>query len=466
MVISHNMMAMNAYRQNNIVNKSKGKTVEKLSSGYRINRAADDAAGLAISEKMRRQIRGLNQGAANTQDGISFLQVADGATNEVHDILNRLEELSVKAANGSNTPEDRSYIDAEAQQLIKEMTRIDSTTTFNEKKVFFDQRIVENKEAKPTAESKFFKLLDGNVTTSGYMQEPILKDDLKAMNYTTAHHIDMDTTKQYTGVHIDFGPLINGKNGIDQLAGTQFYVNCCTNCCPAVVQFTDDNHMGVSKDVPSPAVERVFNIGVKKADGTYYTNAAEFNNAIVNAFKPYGESNHVEFAANGSKLLLYDVDPNAWSESDKQLAYFCDTSNFYNPGTLVTSPIWIQMGAEPEQGMYISTGRVDGVSLGIDPLSLKTKEDAEATIDKVKNAAGIVSRIRSKVGAQQNRLEHGYDANLNTVENTSAAESAIRDADMAKEMVTFSLKNILEQAGQSMLSQANQSAQGVMSLLQ
>ena len=136
MVVAHNMMAMNAQRQFNIVGNSKKKSTEKLSSGYRINRAADDAAGLSISEKMRRQIRGLNQGANNTMDGISLLQVADGALSEVHDMLHRVTELSIQAANGTNTTEDREAIQQEVNQIMSEINRISDTTTFNERKLF------------------------------------------------------------------------------------------------------------------------------------------------------------------------------------------------------------------------------------------------------------------------------------------------------------------------------------------
>ena len=270
MVVAHNMNAANAQRQLNIVDRDRSKVTEKLSSGYRINRAADDAAGLAISEKMRSQVRGLARAATNAQDGVSVVQTAEGALSTVHSMLQRMNELATQAANDTNTTTDRDKIDAEMKQLTSEIDRVQSTTTFNTQ-----------------------KLLDGN-------------------------------------------------------------------------------------------------------------------------FK------------------------------DKKL----------------------QVGAQSGQTISITISNMDASSLGVKDLKVSSNTEAGKSMSKVQDAIDKVSKQRSSLGAIQNRLEYTID-NLNTTsENTQAAESRIRDTDMAKEMVSFSKDNILAQAGQSMLSQANQSTQGVLSLLQ
>ena len=273
MVVQHNLTAMNSNRMLGLTQSSLTKSTEKLSSGYKINRAADNAAGLAISEKMRRQVRGLTQASANAQDGISAVQTAEGALNEVHDMLQRMNELATQAANDTNMSADRSYIAAELSQLKDEISRVATTTTFNEQ-----------------------CLLDGTFT---------------------------------------------------------------------------------------------------------------------------------------SKKL--------------------------------------QVGAESgtDQVIKVSISKMSASNLGLtsDKIKVGTLSDAQATIKNIKDAITKVNKQRSDLGAIQNRLEHTISNLDNVVENTTAAESRIRDTDMASEMVKFSNKNILQQAGQSMLAQANQSNQGVLSLL-
>ena len=271
MVVQHNLTAMNSNRMLNLTTKTQSKSTEKLSSGYKINRAADDAAGLAISEKMRRQIRGLTQASANAQDGISCVQTAEGALNEVHDMLQRMNELAVKASNGTNMKEDRSYIQQEVAQLTTEINRVAKTTTFNEQ-----------------------NLLNGSFT---------------------------------------------GKT---------------------------------------------LQVGSEKATGNQIT---------------------------------------------------------------------------------ISISAMNAGGLGVSGLSVSTTTNALGAISTVKLAITKLNEQRSKLGAIQNRLEHTINNLDNVVENTTAAESAIRDTDMASEMVKYSNNNILAQAGQAMLAQANQSNQGVLSLL-
>ena len=271
MVVQHNLTAMNSNRMLGLTTASQAKSTEKLSSGYKINRAADDAAGLAISEKMRRQIRGLTQASANAQDGISMVQTAEGALNEVHDMLQRMNELAVKAANGTNQSEDQAYIQKEVDALISEIDRVAETTTFNEQNLL--------------KQAKTFELQVGSESTS----------------------------------------------------------------------------------------QNQINVVVKAMDAT---------------------------------------------------------------------------------------------GLGVNAVSVSSADDAKDAIDSIKTAITTLNEQRADLGAQQNRLEHTINNLNNVVENTTSAEASIRDTDMATEMVRYSNNNILAQAGQAMLAQANQSNQGVMSLLQ
>ncbi len=274
MVVQHNLHAMNSNRMLGLTQSTLSKSTEKLSSGYRVNRAADDAAGLAISEKMRRQVRGLTQAVRNAQDGISMAQTAEGAMNEVHDMLQRMNELATQAANGSLQSEDRNYIQMEVDQLISEIDRVATTTTFNER-----------------------KLLQGSL-----------------------------------------------KKGVALQVG---------------------------------------------AEGT------------------------------------------------------------------VSNTITIKIASLTAKGLKVSKLKVSG----------KKGSTAQKAMTKIKNAIKILNGQRATVGAVQNRLEHTVNNLNNVVENTTAAESQIRDTDMASEMVKYSNANILQQAGQSMLAQSNQSNQGVLSLL-
>ena len=272
MVVQHNLTAMNSNRMLGLTTKTQAKSTEKLSSGYKINRAADDAAGLAISEKMRRQVRGLTQASANAQDGISAVQTAEGALNEVHDMLQRMNELAVKSANGTNQSEDQAYIQKEVTNLINEIDRVSTTTTFNEKSLL---------------------------------------------------------------------------------------------------------------------------------DGTF-------------------------------------------------------------------SQVALQVGAESSADNQISVtiASMGSTGLGVNGVDVSSTGDAKGAIDTIKTAITKLSEQRSDLGAIQNRLEHTINNLDNVVENTTSAESQIRDTDMASEMVKYSNNNILAQAGQAMLAQSNQANQGVLSLLQ
>lgn len=471
MIISHNILAMNASRQLGIINKNIKKSTETLSSGYRINRAADDAAGLSISEKMRKQIRGLTQGIANAEDGISLCQVADGALNEVTDMIQRISELAVKAANGTNSTSDREDIQMEVSALLAEIDRVGDTTKFNEIYMFRGEKAKNpvSSVGGPTTNGRFFQLLGNNVSHTGYMNEPLRK---YMVTDSTGFMFPYDPNySPYISVHVNLDAL---QGHLKDLVGTQFYVNCCTDCCPKTVYFTDDNSIQYKTAVSDlDGNDRVseLRIGLKKADNTYFTDAAEFCKYIVDTIKPINDSipyEHVEFAYNGSTLYLYDTDNNNWTPNNKESAYFCDSGDFApveDKQFVPQNQVYIQSGADAGDGITLTFSAINTQTLGLDQTDVLTVSNATNTINATKTALQVVSASRSRIGAQQNRLEHTIKNEENIVENTTAAESQIRDTDMATEMVKHSKNSILQQAGQAMLAQANHINEGVLTLI-
>ena len=345
MVVQHNLTAMNSNRMLGLTQSSQAKSTEKLSSGYKINRAADDAAGLSISEKMRRQIRGLTQASLNASDGISCVQTAEGALNEVHDMLQRINELAVKGENGTLTSVDRSYIQSEVKQLMSEIDRVQSTTTFNEQ-----------------------NLLDGSFTNKGLQ-----------VGAESGQHIAITIGNLNTN-ELVAKALHNDGNG------TTF---------------------------------RVDHLDGKSTDTDLYTNTT---------------------VANGKATLDANM-----------------LNKFYE----------FKAANVTDTDVSADTTRVADATVKTDntPDDAPTAADFAALNAFAKSAMKTVSQQRSDLGAIQNRLEHTIKNLDNVVENTTAAESQIRDTDMATEMVKYSNNNILTQAGQAMLAQANQSNQGVLSLL-
>lgn len=473
MRIQHNLMAANAARQLGITEGQRMRSATKLSGGYKINIAADDAAGLSISEKMRKQIRGLNRGIENAQDGVSLCQVADGALNEVHAILQRINELAVRSANGTNSASDRRDIDNEVSALLTEIDRIGDTTKFNDKYLFRGGRGRKTEEvfiatlANPTAQSKFFQLLGNDTSRTGYMEEEIDIADINSMKNTGTGN---QGPLPYVGVHIDFGKLIDQDKNIGELAGTEFYVNCCTDCCPARVEFVDD--VGVSVDYSNMDTALGIKIGIRKADGSCYDSAADFVNAIVDSMiaEHISDSSHVMYACDNTTLYLYDIDNNNWTPGEKRLAYFCDyptdgqethLSGLNNQGT----GLWIQSGCDAGDGIMLYMGYMNTDVLMLDDLNVLSEENSTKAIRQIDRAIQMVSAQRSRIGACQNRLEHTIANEKNIVENTTASESRIRDSDMAEEMVKYAMTGILLQTGQAMLAQARQFGQDVMTLL-
>ncbi len=410
MVVQHNLSAMNANRMLNVTTSAQSKSTEKLSSGYKINRAADDAAGLSISEKMRKQIKGLTQASSNAQDGVSAVQTAEGALTEVHSMLQRMNELAVQSSNGTNSQTDRKAIQDEIDQLSSEIDRVSETTKFNETYLL-------KGDATKTTKATFMK--SGYAIGGTHLYK---KGETTALTSATLKEALAKGEKIYT----------EDKNG-DQ----------------------DDSHLAVKGehyayvtklyDADGKEVSAENVAAGKKADGKtdadkYFTSSAAdtgvTNKTTLEVAKGATAGQSVSFTestpVNGS--ISFSLHVGADSAEDNKIVVNIDS--------------------------------MSAAGIGVKGLKVDTEDDATAAIDRIAEAVQKVSSQRSTLGAVQNRLEHTI-ANLdNVVENTTSAESRIRDTDMAQEMVNYSKNNILAQAGQSMLAQANQSNQGVLSLLQ
>jgi len=375
MIINHNISALNTYRQLSANNSSTAKALEKLSSGLRINRAGDDAAGLAISEKMRAQIRGLEMATKNAQDGISLIQTAEGALNEVHSILQRMRELAVQSANDTNNDVDRSELQKEVNQLIDEIDRISKNTEFNTK-----------------------ALLDGS--------------------FKGKFHIGANSGQF---MEIKIGNI--GSSEIGEATGKGYEA--------------DSGVSLASADFSSTA--ETIKVTV---DGTEHT---------ITLNEDYGDTDGV-LAAVQAQLAGSGVTA-AFNEAKDKIVL--SSSVAFAVGSTAAAEADITTGAK------ISTLKVENGTTG----GILTQEAADAAITAINNAIEQVSTERSKLGAYQNRLEHTINNLGTSAENLSAAESRIRDVDMAKEMMEFTKNSILNQAATAMLAQANQLPQGVLQLL-
>ena len=649
MVISHNLQAMNAQRQLGNVSTDIAKNTEKLSSGYRINRAADDAAGLSISEKMRKQIRGLSQASENSQHGVSFVQIADGALTEVHDMLDRMVELTVQAANGTNSSFDRSAIQKEIDQLTKEINRVQETTQFNKIPVFsenghspdegiFNSNII-SAAVLDTGSSKFtFAYIDSNGQASttessaatGKVNNGLNKDfadfvvkaaSSAASKITTAYpslakassnvkiglnvqnidgknntlasaQLSMRYTSEWTQMTYtmnidssDYNPasfssmsdaqkadlaatiahemthlimqdtLTGGMIGNNRFP-TWFIEGTAQTSSGdggwvygGIGASTDDSsiksYMSKLGSLPygagylatmalgyevakaqNPAstvdpstikdgLDKLFDTlvkqgqnqnlsdAIKSATKSTYTSLSDFEtnfksgepNLLSDVKSILTQKNNANHPKSGSLLagslgeaqsvtfsptnitnvtgVKYEIDPSATAFANSFGAGFPTVPQPVRGARHGVSEggedINVHAGADADMTNKIAIKRYDISAMAIfdgDKVDVMTEDSATKSIDIVGMAKERVSRVRSYYGAIQKRLEHTIKNLDNVVENTTAAESQIRDTDMASEMVKYTKNNILKQAGQSMLTQANQSTQGVMSLLQ
>ena len=605
MVVQHNITAMNANRMLGVTTKSQAKSTEKLSSGYKINRAADDAAGLAISEKMRKQIRGLTQASANAQDGISAVQTAEGALTEVHDMLQRMNELAVKAGNGTMSESDRESVQDEIDQLITEIDRVSETTKFNE--TYLLKGSGKNKNAgevsghigaagKDKVSDATITKAKGNIFSGTLDMSTATKLDAGTEDTATITYLDEDgnrRTKDVTfktgndakGTAKNLADAINedddlkkifkatsnadGKISVEsKLNGTK--TDDTRNAVQAI-QFesvkADDtdarfnNFVGMAKsdmidttaaawaDMRTEAVGESYAIGIgnfdditgaKKAttanfdladgnsitiNGKTYTYDAGKTNSDANSFKTLQElqnllgdeyevsaqitgtqvlktcstkgnaasdvikTEEVEFTADllktsatvavgslqgsnfatqpESKALVANDTVVSDVKNMKLTINISEKSTVEQPSDVMNFSLQVGADTTEENKISVDIQSMSAKSLGVDDVIVTGSDstNADEAVNKISDAIAKVSKQRSALGAIQNRLEHTINNLDNVVENTTSAESAIRDTDMATEMVRYSNNNILAQAGQAMLAQANQSNQGVLSLL-
>ena len=486
MVVQHNLTAMNSNRMLGLTTASQAKSTEKLSSGYKINRAADDAAGLSISEKMRKQIRGLTQASSNAQDGISAVQTAEGALNEVQDMLQRMNELAVKSANGTQSEDDRSYIQNEIDQLTTEIDRVAETTKFNEayllkgdqdneKAYTYSYGIANDKVATATmsttasAKKTTITAMTFNATASADEQNEVAKlirDQGINVQYSNAPKTG-DDTKVINSVTVS----LNGTNKYTVTgAGNNYSIKDAKGNEVATFTLNNDK-LGEQAKADAITGTETFTAskataGYKNGDTVKYYDK-DGNGIPENALNKYfssttNDAGTVSSAVRTDAPLVYDALGNKIDAAAADISAKQDLT-----GALTLT---LHVGADATSNNQISVN-LDAMSakgLGVNGLKVDGTDDtnAKGAIETIKEAIQKVSTQRSALGAVQNRLEHTISNLDNVVENTTSAESQIRDTDMATEMVKYSNNNILAQAGQAMLAQSNQSNQGVLSLLQ
>ena len=471
MVVQHNLRAMNSNRMLGITQGTLSKSAEKLSSGYKVNRAADDAAGLAISEKMRKQIRGLSQASLNAEDGISAVQTAEGALTEVHDMLQRMNELSVKASNGTNALSDRQTIQDEVDQLLTEIDRVAETTKFNEMYLLKGDADTVTRKAAAKDAGLVGTLREGATSATFTINKLSLGDKVSigGQEYTIGGTTD-DVIASFAQLSFNGGELVT-------LDGVQYTIADGTT----TIENEDKNILEADK------------IKAKIKDGSSFTYNGVTHTAMVDKSGADGDE-HGHDATNATVIIIDQAEKmilqeltlanNIGTDSDapatvtkaeradandpnkKYVDYIIEKGDISVKEDLNFS---LHVGADADMNNKIGVKiqALDTSGLGIRGLNVKDSSGAAATyaIDAIANAVSTVSAQRSLLGAVQNRLEHTINNLDNVVENTTAAESQIRDTDMATEMVKYSNANILSQAGQSMLAQSNQANQGVLSLL-
>jgi flagellin len=461
MRINHNIAALNTYRQLNSASTAQGKSMEKLSSGLRINRAGDDAAGLAISEKMRGQIRGLEQAGRNAQDSISLIQTAEGALNETHSILQRMRELAVQSANDTNTGADRSEIQKEINQLTSEVDRIATTTEFNTKKLL---------NGDSGAKVNFSS--NANVTSAQASENTVA--GTYAIDVTTAAEqatvaasavfadADLTVASGTKSVEINGQSISFEFDNADAAATAANFKNAVNNAnigitvtgdgtTSALTLKTNDYGSDTSITIKASAVTAEMNL---TSDAT----TASTDSGVDVAGTIGG------VAASGKGLTLTGTGDAAGLKVNLTTTAASTVAAAGNVD-VVQNALSTHIGANEGQQMSINISSMTTLDLGINSLDLESQSGAESAITTINDAIASVSGERSKLGAYQNRLEHTINNLGTSAENLTASESRIRDVDMAKEMMNQTKNSILSQAAQAMLAQANQQPQGVLQLL-
>ncbi len=491
MVVQHNLTAMNSNRMLGLTTASQAQSTEKLSSGYKINRAADDAAGLAISEKMRKQIRGLTQASANAQDGISAVQTAEGALAEVEEMLQRMNELAVKAANGPESENDKSYIQDEIDQLVTEIDRVAETTKFNE------TYLLKGDSSAPKQVAYQYKQIAGSTTSAsvsmgGTAAAGVIKDVTTGITVTvtfsaTASSVDQNDIARglvSQGINVSLYSQWDGKAAT---SGYSIQLNGSMADNYSVAQGTSAGHYDIlnaqGKKVASFTVTGG-TVAVANADSQRNVTSAIITAAEGRAAKVAGEV-EAYYDKDGNKIAANALSRYFTTNTSGSVVARVDAPTVYDAlGNVVklssaavegqkvltgNLKVKLHVGADATSNNQIvmDLAAMSAKGLGINGLRVDGMDDtnARAAIETISEALQKVSTQRASLGAVQNRLQHTINNLDNVVENTTSAESQIRDTDMATEMVQYSNNNILSQAGQAMLAQANQTNQGVLSLL-
>lgn len=482
MIVQHNMQALNANRMYRTARARTAKTTEKLISGYRINRSADDSAGLAISERMRKQVRGLTRAGTNVEDGISAVQVAEGALVEVLDMLQRMGEISIDAANGNNSDTDRSYMQMEMEQIAQEIDRIAESTKFNRTYLLNGDTA--------NVSSYDFAYMTGAVTKPAEARLSVIpKDSLEA---SVVFNKDVPTSEQNELAKLMAGQGLTISAYDDTKGNRQFAMDLNGSEAKAnytVISTGDSNKFRITNQAGVLVAE--IDVEAKEDVKSGYTgtimahdlSAAESKDEVYSLYDVYG--NAISANALGKYFTAEDSAggkleakgrPEARNVYDA-LGNEVDLLSVNNPeprvnvleGRKNALKVSFHVGADGT-----STNRIDvniepmnAKSLGVNGLKVDGTDGTNAVkaVDTISAAIEKIASQRASLGAAQNRLEHTAKNLGNIVENTTASESQIRDADMAGEMFKYSNSNILCQAGQSMLSQSNQSNEGVLALL-
>ncbi len=436
MVVQHNLTAMNSNRMLGVTTSAQAKATEKLSSGYKINRAADDASGLAISEKMRKQIRGLTQASTNAQDGISAVQTAEGALTEVHDMLQRMNELAVKASNGTQSESDRNAIQSEIDQLVTEIDRVAITTKFNE------TYLLKGRNADGTAAKLTYSTATAN-----------LKGKIGSAAVST---IDGTFSIAVTSISVGAGVSGTVPTELDE------------KLTSSGLKYLENTSMSVQSVKVGNTTYYVINSTSAKSTSSMAANVSEVVDAIGSsiAFASMDDMIMQIKKDLGSDIKSIVLDASEVKDGKAQVKLNFNT--FADLNNAMDLSLHVGSDSSDDNKINMSISMMSARGLGVNGLNVSGDSDKNATraIDTIADAISKVSSQRATLGAVQNRLEHTISNLDNVVENTTAAESEIRDTDMATQMVEYSKNQILAQAGQSMLAQANSANQGVLSLLQ
>ncbi|MBS7145834.1 MAG: flagellar hook protein, partial [Roseburia sp.] len=457
MVVQHNMQAMNANRMLNITTGAQSKSTEKLSSGYRINRAADDAAGLTISEKMRKQIRGLDQASTNAQDGVSSVQTAEGALTEVHSMLQRMNELAVQAANGTNSKEsDRQAIQDEIDQLTTEIDRVAETTKFNE--------IYLLKGDNASTKNVYMKGHDAGLKgalTDSAKSATFVMDTLKAGDkYKIAgKEYTIGSSKTEITTAINAFATADNEITIDGIS----YTYKDANGGKAAGWYKDGDQTNGTAIVVADTVKGDSKASVNGKDYTAMTDQDandidDDDSSVITAAEAKKKIKAELLAANSIGTVNGDATVSDGADAAGKTTYTI-TKGYATVADTLSFNLHVGADADMTNKITVDIDVMNSANLGVKGLNVTDATGTAATyaVDAISDAIAKVSSQRSALGAVQNRLEHTIDNLDNIVENTTTAESRIRDTDMAEEMVEYSKNNILAQAGQSMLAQANQS---------